>query len=146
MRRISWKTIIIYGVLPILLLAALAVTAIIGQSRQNQDTARPTTVQTTSAPATPADVCRVEAPAMLAAWRDGNLDEDDMADGAVIAVRPDPLPAMDGAWAPGLVSFDGGTVTCSVLAGGDEPFTVGLRAERGQWKTALIRLPGGDRP
>lgn len=149
MERPRWKTIIIYGVLPVLLLAVLLAMAVAGQVRgHGSGQPQPSPTAVTSAPAlrAPADVCRTEAVAMLARWKDGTLASSDMAAGAVIASHDGSLPATDGAWSAGLLASGDGTVTCSVLAGGDQPYTVGLRLEGGHWKAALIRMPGSDRP
>lgn len=83
---------------------------------------------------------------MLEQWRAGTLDGADMAPGALVAERTDPMPVMDGTWSAGLLAHGDGTVTCSVLTGGDQPFTVGLRHEHGRWMVALIRVPGSERP
>lgn len=147
MERPRWKTIIIYGVLPAFLLMAMLAIAIAGQVRDGDARAQPSPTAVTSAPArTPADVCRTEAVAMLSRWRDGTLSGSDMAAGAVIASHGDSLPAMDGTWSAGLLASGGGTVTCSVLSGGDQPFIVGLRQKDDRWTVALIRVPGSDRP
>lgn len=149
MRRPGWKTIIIYGVLPVLLLATLITMAIISQVRGPEPMPSHPVATVSAAPAVeraPADVCRIDAPAMLEHWRDGTLDGTDMAAGAVVAEHPDPMPVMDGAWSAGLLAHGDGTVTCSVLTGGDQPFTVGLRHEHGRWMVALIHVPGSERP
>lgn len=149
MRRPGWKTIIIYGVLPVLLLATLIAMAVVSQIRGHDPMPSHPAATVSEAPAvgrTPADVCRIDAPAMLEQWRAGTLDGADMAPGAVVAERTDPMPVMDGTWSAGLLAHGDGTVTCSVLTGGDQPFTVGLRHGHGRWMVALIRVPGSERP
>ncbi|MCI1195153.1 hypothetical protein MOV40_06535 [Bifidobacterium pseudolongum subsp. globosum] len=149
MRRPGWKTIIIYGVLPVLLLATLIAMAVVSQICGYNPMPSHPAATVSEAPAvgrTPADVCRLDAPAMLEQWRAGTLDGTDMAPGALVAERPDPMPVMDGTWSAGLLAYGDGTVTCSVLTGGDQPFTVGLRHGHGRWMVALIRVPGSERP
>lgn len=149
----KWKTILTYGVLPVLVLAILVGTAIYGQIRR--DGTRGTAVSSasfspsiTAAPAMgPNQACEYIAPRMVRAWAADGLDATQRAQGSLIGERPTPMPDMHANQYTGaLLSSTATTATCTVDTGGRQPFTIGLRLESGQWRTALLRVPGADRP
>ena len=149
----KWKTILTYGVLPVLVLAILVGTAIHGQIRKNETntTAVSSAVPSASITATPAmepdPACEYIAPRMVRAWASDGLDATQRAQGALIGERPSPMPDMHASQYTGaLLSSTATTATCTVDTGGRQPFTVGLRLEGGEWRTALLRVPGADRP
>lgn len=149
----KWKTILLYGVAPILLLAALVTAAILGQVRANDHSpaAGPSeTASTSAAPAAfdAAQACEYVAPRMVRAWAAGDLERHQDAD-AMIGKKTDPMPDMSADQYVGALLYQtADTATCSVVTGSDEglPFTVGLRLVDGDWKVALLRLPGATRP
>ncbi|OZG60723.1 MULTISPECIES: hypothetical protein [Bifidobacterium] len=98
---------------------------------------------------TAAEACMQVAPAALQAWTDQSEDGDALlaetfVHSAILDLgEPETMPDLPRSdWRAGLLSGGEDTAVCSVYAGGDLPWTVGLTRTDDGWLANVIMQPG----